>query len=227
MPWTPSQEWGPLVAGKSWKDAKGKSTIKGKGKGKSRKSKKKKGGKSKRKSKKGRKSSRSPSSSTSPVPNDLLAPTAEQEAAAAETEAWRQQDPDAKRQHNIALLKEVKIFKQSKLSADEYETIADLLAVQEVQPGETIFEEGDKADRFYIIATGHLRVSRKNSKGEDFTVRDLNTNDLFGEIALTQDSDRTATIKARTQAVLLFLTKEDFKETMIVLGTSRGSRHHT
>jgi MFS family permease len=73
------------------------------------------------------------------------------------------------------------------------------------QAGETVVQQHEPGERFYIVASGELEVSVDGA-----LVRRLYDGDYFGEIALLRDVPRTATVRARRDSELLTLGREDF-----------------
>jgi CRP-like cAMP-binding protein len=66
------------------------------------------------------------------------------------------------------------------------------------EPGETVFEQGDVGDRFYVVESGSAEV-----RIDGRLVNTLGKGDGFGEIALLDDEPRSATIRASVDAPLV------------------------
>ena len=108
--------------------------------------------------------------------------------------------PDESR---LRLLGATPIF--APLPGGSLEHLATRLVPLRIEAGSSIVREGDEGDRFYIVIEGELDVSQ-----EGVTIAELTTGGYFGEIALLRDTRRTATVTARTDAVLYALDREDF-----------------
>jgi len=78
-----------------------------------------------------------------------------------------------------------------------------------VDPGETIFEEGDSGDQMFIIQDGQVRITKKIG-GREHTYAVLGKGDFFGEMAIVTNVKRTATVKAVSQCRLLCFNREGF-----------------
>jgi len=77
--------------------------------------------------------------------------------------------------------------------------------------GEMIVEEGAEADGFYVIVSGSARVLRRGERGEERSLGTLGPGDTFGEIALLEDGDRTASARASGEVEGLKLDKGIFR----------------
>jgi CRP-like cAMP-binding protein/ABC-type multidrug transport system ATPase subunit len=73
-----------------------------------------------------------------------------------------------------------------------------------------VFREGDAPDNFYLIARGRVAVFKRTGD-TDQRLRVLEAGDAFGEIALLQDSPRTATIRTLVPTTLLALSRVQFE----------------
>jgi MFS family permease len=103
----------------------------------------------------------------------------------------------------LRLLTGVPIF--APLPGTALEHIAGRLVPLRIEPGTVIVREGDAGDRFYVIVEGEVEVT-----AEGKPVSTLVPGGYFGEIALLKDVPRTATVTAKTPAVLYALEREDF-----------------
>lgn len=103
----------------------------------------------------------------------------------------------------LRVLASVPIF--APLPGGSLEHLASRLVPLRVNAGNAIVREGDAGDRFYIVADGDLDVSQ-----DGMVISELGPGGYFGEIALLRDTTRTASVTARTDAVLYALDREEF-----------------
>jgi MFS family permease len=101
------------------------------------------------------------------------------------------------------------------LPAGTLEQLADALEEVHAPLGEEIVRQGEPGDRFYLIKSGALDVHI-----DEKLVQTLEPGDSFGEIALLRDVPRTATVKARTEAVLFALDRRQFLAAVTGFGPS-------
>ena len=72
---------------------------------------------------------------------------------------------------------------------DNRELIAGALEPVEFRAGQTIFRQGERGDRFYIVQEGGVTVS-KTGNGERSVLAKLGEGAYFGERALIKDDLR-------------------------------------
>jgi ATP-binding cassette subfamily B protein len=92
--------------------------------------------------------------------------------------------------------------------------VAESFATEHVREGRDIIHEGDPGDRFYIIVRGKAEALTTQPDGTPQIIRIMQDGDHFGEIALLRDVPRTATVRARTDCVLLSLGRGQFLRLM-------------
>jgi MFS family permease len=94
--------------------------------------------------------------------------------------------------------------------------LAQALVRVEATAGDVVIREGDEGDRFYVIESGTVAVSKEGRH-----VADLGPGDFVGEIALLRDVPRTATVTATSPLVLQALDRRHF----IPAVTGQGEFH--
>jgi CRP/FNR family transcriptional regulator, cyclic AMP receptor protein len=102
------------------------------------------------------------------------------------------------------LLARVPIF--SDLDRKELDRIAASMKERTFAVGDTVTAEGQSGIGFFVIESGNARVT---VGGEDR--RRLGPGDYFGEVALLNESARTATIVAETDLKCYGLTSWEFR----------------
>lgn len=92
------------------------------------------------------------------------------------------------------------------LSSTELAHLAELAEQRRYAAGEAVFEEGELGDSLYVIIRGEVEVVRGEGGGVPRPLTVLTAPDFFGEMSLIDKEYRSATVRARTEAVLLRLT---------------------
>lgn len=95
------------------------------------------------------------------------------------------------------------------LKDDQLAAIAVTLEERALLADEVIFVRGAKPDGFYLIFKGKVKVTRPRENGSDFLAI-LSAGDYFGEEALFEKRDRSATLTTMEDSILLFLSRDEF-----------------
>ena len=96
------------------------------------------------------------------------------------------------------------------LTDKELAVIEKYLNFIKLTPGEITFEEGDRGDYVCFVVEGSLDVVKKSETGEDIVISTLSKGHSIGEMAVIDHLPRSATVKARTKATLLTLSRDNF-----------------
>jgi signal transduction histidine kinase len=101
-------------------------------------------------------------------------------------------------------------FRQVALFADlEDDDLARVCAeADEVRlaPGEVLFREGEGGDRAFIVTSGELDVLKK-ADDRDVLIAVRGEDQMIGELALLEETSRSATVRARTTVDLVSIPK--------------------
>ena len=109
----------------------------------------------------------------------------------------------------IAFLKKIHLFQG--LDEEELQAIAEKLVETPYAAGSVIFEQDKKAESFYLIYGGSVRIIRKQD-GKKVELAVLVKYDYFGELALVSKRRRSAAAIAVADTSLLVLSRKDFEE---------------
>ncbi len=101
----------------------------------------------------------------------------------------------------------------SDLPVPELNNLVNTLKVVEVQPGEILFREGEAGEHFYVIADGELEILRAAGTAEELLLNVIGQGEYLGDMALIMPGgQRTATVRARTAATLLVMSRAEFND---------------
>lgn len=79
-------------------------------------------------------------------------------------------------------------------------------------PGSVVISEGTSGDAMYLIRSGRVRVEKRTPYNDTYTVTFLghDTGGFFGELALLDREQRSASVVAETQCELLVIDRGSF-----------------
>lgn len=114
----------------------------------------------------------------------------------------------------LTYLKRVPLFsalrEDNEADAVELHYLVTIVKAIEYKTGDTVFQQGDAADRLYMVASGALRLTRLDREGIQRFVRDVQAGENFGETGLVLGDFHDVSAEALTTTEILYITREDF-----------------
>ena len=109
---------------------------------------------------------------------------------------------------DVEFLTSVPIF--ASLKEEQLQSLPGKLQPRSYQRGEVIFHEDDPADRMHIIVEGRVKISIASEDGRERDIALFQSGDCFGEMALLDGSNRSATATAVDATETMVLLRQDF-----------------
>ena len=97
-----------------------------------------------------------------------------------------------------------------KLDQPSLELLASNFVTERYEAGQTVIEQGQLADKFYIIVRGEVTVTVLGPGGQPALLRNWQDGDYFGELALLEGGRRSATVRTILPTLLLSLERKHF-----------------
>ena len=111
----------------------------------------------------------------------------------------------------VETLKKVPLFEG--LNKKNLEIIARVATPRHFNQGEVIVRQGENGMGFFMIETGKVEVYRETSS-EKVKLSELGEGDFFGEMALFDESPRSATVVANAPTTCYVITSWSFKDAL-------------
>uniref|UniRef100_A0A672NC05 cAMP-dependent protein kinase type II-beta regulatory subunit-like n=1 Tax=Sinocyclocheilus grahami TaxID=75366 RepID=A0A672NC05_SINGR len=90
--------------------------------------------------------------------------------------------------------------------------VVDVLSTKVYNSGEQIIAQGDLADCFYIVESGHVKITMKRSKvNEEVEIATCSRGQYFGELALVTNKPRAASAYAMDNVKCLVMDVQAFE----------------
>lgn len=114
----------------------------------------------------------------------------------------------------LAQLAKVELFAGLKPAA--LELIAKVAAEETHALGTKIFQHGDAGDKLYLILEGKVRISREVPGMGEEALAVLGPGQMFGEMALLDESPRSADARVHERCRLLAIPKDGFDDLLFL-----------
>lgn len=106
-------------------------------------------------------------------------------------------------------LREVSLFQD--LAPEELQTLSHQVVRKDYGRNELIFSQEDRGDGLYIIASGHVSITRQNPNGDELILAMYVPGEYFGELALFDEEPRSASASAIDECSMFFLSRGAFR----------------
>lgn len=93
---------------------------------------------------------------------------------------------------------------------EELESLASRMYVRVVEKNQVLFKEGDPANYMAVILDGRILVEKSDQEGDQHPIAELNKGKIFGEMALLDGGQRSATIRTVESTTILALDRKSF-----------------
>ncbi|HFE52369.1 MAG TPA: cyclic nucleotide-binding domain-containing protein [Bacteroidetes bacterium] len=107
----------------------------------------------------------------------------------------------------LSILRKIPVF--ADLKPRELKEFERVLHRREFEKGEVIFREGEPGVGMYIIYKGSVGIFKNTPSGGEELLAELKPGEFFGEMALLDESPRSATAKALEDSIILGLFQPD------------------
>ena len=113
-------------------------------------------------------------------------------------------------------LKTMDVLRKTPLFAtlpdDDLRRVADLAVSRRFAKKQTVFRDGDRADGFFIVASGKVKVFKLSGEGKEQILHVLDAGQTFAEAVIFEGGSYPAHAEALADTELLFLPKRTFVE---------------
>lgn len=113
---------------------------------------------------------------------------------------------------NTKMLKGIYLFKD--FTDSELDLVASIAVEKDLLAGTEVFVRGQKADSFYLILMGSVKLYASSESGDEQQIANLSMGDYFGEIPYLDGGVRTATAQAKETSKILEVKFDKMKSVL-------------
>ncbi len=112
----------------------------------------------------------------------------------------------------VETLKKSEIF--SSLKDKELKSIGELFEILKFNNNDTVFNEGDPSDKFYILAEGNVKIMKHSIAGKDIILEIMSPGDVFGGVAVLDNKPYPASAQAMEPSSLIRISRQNLFQLM-------------
>jgi len=113
----------------------------------------------------------------------------------------------------IEILKKIPLF--SELDDEEFGLVQKLITFHDVTKKSVVLQEGEEGNSLFVIISGSVKISYYAPDGREVVLSLLAPGDFFGEMALLDNSPRSATASTTAQTRLAQIRRDDFERLLL------------
>ena len=110
----------------------------------------------------------------------------------------------------IDFLLELPLF--DSLHGEELGIVARHIVPFKLQENTFLFKEGERGDYVCFVLKGNVNIYKRSEKGRNMLIATLPKGSTIGEMAIIDETSRSATVKAPEEVHLLILSRKGFDE---------------
>lgn len=108
------------------------------------------------------------------------------------------------------MLQRVPLF--AALKRDEIDAVRTHVMTRSYAKNSVLITEGDETDSLYVILSGRVKVYLSDDRGKEVILTQQVSGEYFGELALIDDAERSASVMTLEPSTFAIITKQAFKE---------------
>jgi len=110
------------------------------------------------------------------------------------------------------MLNKVPLF--SSLNEEELSNIEKHAVTRNFTKRTVLINEGDQTNSLYVITSGKVKIYCGDEHGKEIIISTLGPGAYFGEVALIDDAERSASVMTMEDSSFLVISKEAFKSAL-------------
>ena len=110
--------------------------------------------------------------------------------------------------NKINILQKIPLF--SGLGQQELQTLFDHAGIRKFPKNTVIIHDGDESDSLYIIVSGKVKVFLTDEQGKEVILNFQEVGEYFGEVALLDQTRRSASVVTLVPSQFIVITRQDF-----------------
>lgn len=111
------------------------------------------------------------------------------------------------------MIHDVHLF--AELGPDDSQLLTERCVVRSFPKNTILMNEGDETDSLYVITSGKVKVFVSDENGKEIILNILGPGEYFGELALLDDSPRSASVMTLEDSRFSVISRSDFQQCLV------------